>query len=146
MYVLHAILLLATYKEDYFVPILLRISKYLNLSDDVAGATLMAAGSSAPELFTALIGVFFFTGLDNPGPATNAASAAFNLCVIIGSSILFSGHKELKLQLYPFLRDAFIYCCALIELYIFWELLSPGWYICIHIHVYYTHQYKHPCM
>ena len=30
----------------------------LQLSDDVAGATFMAAGSSAPELFTSLIGEF----------------------------------------------------------------------------------------
>lgn len=28
----------------------------LQLSEDVAGATFMAAGSSAPELFTSLIG------------------------------------------------------------------------------------------
>lgn len=30
----------------------------LNLQDDVAGATFMAAGSSAPELATAVIGIF----------------------------------------------------------------------------------------
>ena len=30
----------------------------MNLSPDVAGATFMAAGSSAPELATAIIGVF----------------------------------------------------------------------------------------
>lgn len=30
----------------------------LHLSEDVAGATFMAAGSSAPELFTSLIGQF----------------------------------------------------------------------------------------
>ena len=30
----------------------------LNLPPDVAGATLMAAGSSGPELATAIIGVF----------------------------------------------------------------------------------------
>ena len=30
----------------------------LNLPPDVAGATFMAAGSSGPELATALIGVF----------------------------------------------------------------------------------------
>jgi Ca2+/Na+ antiporter len=28
----------------------------LNLDEDVAGATFMAAGSSSPELFTAIIG------------------------------------------------------------------------------------------
>jgi len=30
----------------------------LKLQDDVAGATFMAAGSSAPELATAIIGIF----------------------------------------------------------------------------------------
>jgi Ca2+/Na+ antiporter len=33
------------------------------ISEDVAGATFMAAGGSAPELFTAAIGVFIaFSG------------------------------------------------------------------------------------
>lgn len=35
-----------------------RVSE-LKLSPDVAGATFMAAGSSAPELATVVIGVFF---------------------------------------------------------------------------------------
>ena len=35
-----------------------RISEELQLSEDVAGATFMAAGSSAPELFTSVIGKF----------------------------------------------------------------------------------------
>lgn len=30
----------------------------MSISDDVAGATLMAAGGSAPEFFTSLFGVF----------------------------------------------------------------------------------------
>lgn len=34
-------------------------SQNLHLSEDVAGATFMAAGSSAPELFTSLIGQFY---------------------------------------------------------------------------------------
>ncbi len=29
------------------------------MSDDLAGATFMAAGSSAPELFTSIVGVIF---------------------------------------------------------------------------------------
>ena len=34
----------------------------MGISDDVAGATMMAAGGSAPELFTSIIGetIFFF--------------------------------------------------------------------------------------
>ena len=42
--------------DDYFVPALEAIVEKLGLSDDVAGATFMAAGSSAPELFTSVIG------------------------------------------------------------------------------------------
>ena len=36
--------------DDFFVPALEIICEVLQLSDDVAGATFMAAGSSAPEL------------------------------------------------------------------------------------------------
>lgn len=33
----------------------------LSLQEDVAGATFMAAGSSAPEFFTALIGIYEYS-------------------------------------------------------------------------------------
>ena len=46
--------------DDYFVPALEAIVEKLGLSDDVAGATFMAAGSSAPELFTSVIGEYFY--------------------------------------------------------------------------------------
>ena len=49
---------LAIVCDDYFVASLEAISEALGLSSDVAGATFMAAGSSAPELFTSLMGVF----------------------------------------------------------------------------------------
>jgi len=45
---------LAIVCDDYFVASLEEISEALGLSPDVAGATFMAAGSSAPELFTSL--------------------------------------------------------------------------------------------
>uniref|UniRef100_A0A8B9HZX2 Solute carrier family 24 member 6a n=1 Tax=Astyanax mexicanus TaxID=7994 RepID=A0A8B9HZX2_ASTMX len=46
---------LAIVCDVYFVPSLEKICENLHLSEDVAGATFMAAGSSAPELFTSLI-------------------------------------------------------------------------------------------
>ena len=46
--------------DDYFVPALEVIVEKLGLSDDVAGATFMAAGSSAPELFTSIVGESIF--------------------------------------------------------------------------------------
>eukprot|EP00484_Ammonia_sp_Unknown_P029746 CAMPEP_0197049640 /NCGR_PEP_ID=MMETSP1384-20130603/24744_1 /TAXON_ID=29189 /ORGANISM="Ammonia sp." /LENGTH=462 /DNA_ID=CAMNT_0042481945 /DNA_START=229 /DNA_END=1617 /DNA_ORIENTATION=- len=95
------------------------------MSEDVAGATLMAAGSSAPELFTAIIGVLFYAN-ENPGPSTNCASAAFNMCIIIGCSIFFSGYQGLPIRGYPFIRDCLFYAIAVIELYLFWEVITPG--------------------
>ena len=50
--ILYVFLGIAIICDDYFVEALERISSALKLSDDVAGATFMAAGSSAPELAT----------------------------------------------------------------------------------------------
>jgi hypothetical protein len=50
---------LAIVCDEYFVASLDRICEELKMSPDVAGATFMAAGSSAPELATVIIGVFF---------------------------------------------------------------------------------------
>ncbi|WAQ93889.1 NCKX5-like protein [Mya arenaria] len=46
---------LAIVCDDYFVPSLEFICERLNLQEDVAGATFMAAGSSAPEFFTSVV-------------------------------------------------------------------------------------------
>ena len=40
------------------MPALDVIVEVLDLSPDIAGATFMAAGGSAPELFTAMVGTF----------------------------------------------------------------------------------------
>ncbi|VDM91755.1 unnamed protein product [Litomosoides sigmodontis] len=49
---------LAIVCDEFFVPSLGVITDKLAISDDVAGATFMAAGGSAPEFFTSVIGVF----------------------------------------------------------------------------------------
>ena len=79
---------LAIVCDDYFVSSLEDISEALNLSSDVAGATFMAAGSSAPELFTSLMGVFAVK--NDVGIGTIVGSAVFNLCCIIGGTALFT--------------------------------------------------------
>ncbi len=45
-----------TVVDEFFVPALETIAVQIQVSNDVAGATLMAAGGSAPELFTSFIG------------------------------------------------------------------------------------------
>ena len=50
---------IAIVSDDYFVPVMEIICEKLKLQSDVAGATFMAFGSSAPELFASIIGKFF---------------------------------------------------------------------------------------
>ena len=55
---LYMFLGLAIVCDEWFVPSLEKISETLSLSADVAGATFLAAGSSAPEFFTSLADTF----------------------------------------------------------------------------------------
>lgn len=54
--VVYMFVALAIVCDEYFVAALEVIQERNAIRDDVAGATLMAAGGSAPELFTSLIG------------------------------------------------------------------------------------------
>ena len=97
---------LAIVCDDYFVTSLEDISEALNLSPDVAGATFMAAGSSAPELFTSLMGVFAVK--NDVGIGTIVGSAVFNLCCIIGGTAMFTP-TTLVIDWKPITRDTFFY-------------------------------------
>lgn len=104
---------LAIVCDDYFVPSLEKISENLQLSEDVAGATFMAAGSSAPELFTSLIGVFITKG--DVGVGTIVGSAVFNILVIIGLSGIFAGQTVI-LTWWPLFRDSMYYILSVLTL------------------------------
>lgn len=120
---------LAIVCDEFFVPSLTVITEKLKISDDVAGATFMAAGGSAPELFTSLIGVFI--SHSNVGIGTIVGSAVFNILFVIGMCALFS--KEiLHLTWWPLFRDVSFYIMDLILLIVFfldnfimwWESLT----------------------
>ncbi|XP_027887805.1 sodium/potassium/calcium exchanger 3-like [Xiphophorus couchianus] len=104
---------LAIVCDDYFVPSLEKISENLQLSEDVAGATFMAAGSSAPELFTSLIGVFITKG--DVGVGTIVGSAVFNILVIIGLSGIFAG-QTVVLTWWSLFRDSSYYILSVLAL------------------------------
>ncbi|XP_068596965.1 LOW QUALITY PROTEIN: sodium/potassium/calcium exchanger 3-like [Brachionichthys hirsutus] len=110
VYMFHA---LAIVCDVYFVPSLEKVSENLKLSQDVAGATFMAAGSSAPELFTSLIGVFITKG--DVGVGTIVGSAVFNVLVIIGLCGIFAG-QPISLSWWPLLRDSAFYILSIILL------------------------------
>uniref|UniRef100_A0A4W5MYQ2 Solute carrier family 24 member 4a n=1 Tax=Hucho hucho TaxID=62062 RepID=A0A4W5MYQ2_9TELE len=93
---LYMFLALAIVCDDYFVMSLEKICEKLDLSEDVAGATFMAAGSSAPELFASIIGVFITHG--DVGVGTIVGSAVFNILCIIGVCGIFAGQVCLFLH------------------------------------------------
>jgi Ca2+/Na+ antiporter len=64
----------ATVTEERFVPALNVIATKFNIPMDVAGATLMAAGASSPELFSSFVSLFI-------------THSALGLGTIVGSEI-----------------------------------------------------------
>lgn len=102
---------LAIVCDEYFIPALEVITAKFGISEDVAGATLMAAGGSAPELFTSFIGVF--VARSNVGIGTIVGSAVFNIVFVIGACSLASA-RALTLTWWPLCRDMVFYCVSLL--------------------------------
>ncbi|XP_042543663.1 sodium/potassium/calcium exchanger 1 isoform X3 [Dipodomys spectabilis] len=116
---------LAIVCDEYFVPALGVITDKLQISEDVAGATFMAAGGSAPELFTSLIGVFI--SHSNVGIGTIVGSAVFNILFVIGTCALFS-REILNLTWWPLFRDVSFYILDLSMLIIFFLDSLIAWW------------------
>ena len=104
---------LAIVCDEFFVPALDVIIEVIGCSEDVAGATFMAAGGSAPELFTSGIGVFI--SFSDAGIGTIVGSAVFNILFVIGMCALFS-KTVLHLTWWPLFRDCTFYSVSLITL------------------------------
>ncbi|KAE8286671.1 Sodium/potassium/calcium exchanger 4 [Larimichthys crocea] len=113
---LYMFLALAITCDEYFVTSLEKICEKLDLSEDVAGATFMAAGSSAPELFASVIGVFITHG--DVGVGTIVGSAVFNILCIIGVCGIFAGQVVI-LTWWAVFRDSFYYILSVLALIAF---------------------------
>jgi K+-dependent Na+/Ca+ exchanger-like protein len=105
--------ILARVVDLFFISSLDKISKDLKLSSDAAGATLMAVGSSAPELFVALFAVLKPGDHQVIGIGSIVGSAIFNLLVIVGAVALI---KKSKLTWQPVVRDLIFYTAAVVLL------------------------------
>nr|CAH7737382.1 unnamed protein product [Callosobruchus chinensis] len=123
--VVYMFVALAIVCDEFFVPALDVIIEKLDIQDDVAGATFMAAGGSAPELFTSVIGVF--VSFDDVGIGTIVGSAVFNILFVIGMCAIFS-KTVLTLTWWPLFRDCFFYSVSLITLIIFFKDNHIYWY------------------
>uniref|UniRef100_T1H1Q5 Sodium/calcium exchanger membrane region domain-containing protein n=1 Tax=Megaselia scalaris TaxID=36166 RepID=T1H1Q5_MEGSC len=116
---------LAIVCDEFFVPSLDVIIEKLGITDDVAGATFMAAGGSAPELFTSVIGVF--VSFDDVGIGTIVGSAVFNILFVIGMCALCS-KTLLTLTWWPLFRDCSFYSVSLLILIYFFRDNKIYWW------------------
>lgn len=107
-----AFYLLAEVCEKYFVDSLGKISNRLNLSPEASGATFMAIGSSAPELFVSLMALFK-PGEEAIGAGTIVGSAIFNVLVITGVSVAV---RRAFVIWQPVIRDMLFYSLSIILL------------------------------
>jgi len=111
--------LLARIVDLFFIASLDKISTDLRLSSDAAGATLMAVGSSAPELFVALFSVLKPGEHQAIGIGSIVGSAIFNLLAIVGAAALV---RKTKLTWQPAARDFFFYTLSVLLLILFiWD-------------------------
>ncbi|TGZ45909.1 Sodium/potassium/calcium exchanger 4 [Temnothorax longispinosus] len=110
---IYLFLLLAIVCDDYFVPSIKKICEKLNVTEDVAGATVMAAASSSPELFINAIGTFVTEG--DLGVGTIVGSAVFNILAVPACCALFA-NEVLKLEWWPVSRDSLAYAFTVLLL------------------------------
>ena len=104
-----AVYLLAILTDGYFIVSLDEISDRMKLSNDVAGATLMAMGSSAPELAIAMIALIRPGGYSDVGIGTIVGSALFNILVITGASAIA---RPLRITWTIVTRDVVVYIAS----------------------------------
>lgn len=131
---------LAVVCDKFFVPAVDRICTALNMTNDVAGATFMAAATSAPELFVNVIGTFITEG--DIGVGTIVGSAVFNILAVAACCGIGAG-MVVPLDWWPLTRDCLAYgitvsilICIMHDEYVQWYeafllVMLYGVYICI---------------
>lgn len=114
--VLYCFLGLAIVCDEFFQTSLEIISEVLRLTPDVAGATFLAAGSSAPELFTSLADAF--GDANSTGTGTIVGSAMFNILVIVALSAAVAGKNgsSIHIDWRPVCRDIVFYSYSILVL------------------------------
>eukprot|EP00947_MAST-08B_sp_MAST-8B-sp1_P002654 g2654.t1 len=113
---LYAFLAISLVCDDYLVPALVRVCQRFSLPAEAAGASLLAFGSSAPEIVISAISV-----------AGGAASVDLGLTSVLGSAIIAfalvpaavvwaSPERLLTLRSWPFARDLAFFLISLLML------------------------------
>lgn len=122
---LSVIIILATFYamsvvvDGPFIKSLDVLAKWLKLPSSVSGATLMAFGTSAPEISTALVALFAEGTQPATGVGSIVGSAIFQILVVVGFAAIV---KASTLDWRPVLRDSSFYALSIVLLIIFvWD-------------------------
>ena len=99
--------------DHYFIPSLEYIADRLKISSDVAGATFMAIGTSAPEFAIAVAALTVVGNHEIIGVSTIVGSAIFNILVLIGAAAYV---KKVNLAWQPVIRDMLFYAMSVVIL------------------------------
>ncbi|KAH7966290.1 hypothetical protein HPB49_015059 [Dermacentor silvarum] len=122
----YALALLAIVCQKYFVPSLEVMADYFRVPTDVAGATFMAMGTSAPELFSSVFGLFVSEG--DIGVSTVVGSAVFNIVGVTGVIGLIIWKKTVDISWYPVTRDCIMFAITVLALVVFvWDNSVAWW-------------------
>jgi len=113
----------AAVTEERFVPALNVIANIFNIPDDIAGATLMAAGASSPELFSSFVSLFITHS--SLGLGTVFGSEVFNQLIIIAGAVYSSKSGHLKLDRAIVSREVFFYALGIVALYFALQDVEP---------------------
>jgi solute carrier family 24 (sodium/potassium/calcium exchanger), member 5 len=138
--ILYMFLGIAIVCDDYFVSSLEKICDKLGLSEDVAGATFMAAGSSAPELFSSGMSLISPDATNEIGISAIVGSAVFNMLFIVGATVLCAG-CSLDLDWRPVTRDCMFYAMAVLTVLLIFYDGRITWYeglICVLLYATYV--------
>ncbi|MFW5702739.1 MAG: calcium/sodium antiporter [Candidatus Dojkabacteria bacterium] len=96
-----------------FISSLDNIAEKLKLSPSISGATLMAFGTSAPEISTATFAVFLAGSSPATGLGTVVGSALFQILVVIGFAAYI---RKTKLKWQEVMREGVFYMFTIILL------------------------------
>ncbi len=110
---------------QYFVESLELLARRLKLSQNIAGATLMAFSGSAPEFLIVIITLLHPGNHANFGAGSIIGSAIFNILVVVGvSAIIYTTVLSWK----PIVRDIIFYIVAIVSLFLIFQDGQVHWF------------------
>lgn len=102
------------------------MSADFRLGEEIVGATLLAAGSSAPELVTVIISLF--SKKNDIGISEVIGSAIFNVIFVIALCGLVT-KTALQLNWWPLVRNCFFYATSIFLMLIVIRNGLISWYV-----------------